>query len=546
MKRMMKWLFWVAGIVAVLLAAVHFALSWGLNTPEIQRKVSDWVEHATGCRAGFARLDYGLFPPRLKVQGLQVAKEDAGASVDVRSDEAALAVSIRRKEVTSLEVKGPSVTWREGKRLETDGESGGKVAQKKTDKPAKTAEEVSAELDKALGKAWLSLKKVSVENGRFEWRDAEGATKLLLAGIGLEARDVAKDRPLDARVAFCLGSKANPATVEFHAGAPEAWMGRMGDWPLRVRVEARLEDLAAARAALGGADTKELKRPALCAECSGTPGGGLSLEGKFSDGAAEAEPDIVVTWKGTARFEGFPGASAWNEGAAAALDIEAPALRWGMVDAKGAKIQIAAAGSGGWNVRTTGRVDRVEGGAETGGVSARVLEALQLPMVTAWLPGLSERVSEVASGGLGIGDISFAAAWRGDAIEVEEARLGEGGYSLMAAGRVDLAARELDLRAELSATPEETARLAGGRSLEGWMPARKGCLVFPMSVEGPWNAPRFVPDTEAWERHIREQLAQPETQERIGREVERGLERLHSKDRRNVEAGLKLLNGFLQ
>ena len=189
-------------------------------------------------------------------------------------------------------------------------------------------------------------------------------------------------------------------------------------------------------------------------------------------------------------------------------------------------------------MKTTGSVSRVEG---TPGMAEGILESFRLPQVTAWLPGLAERVE-----GAGIDGLAFAADWTSGSAAKVEARMGEGAYRLWANGTADPEAKTMDLRVELAATKEETSRLAGGRNLEGWMPLKDGCLAFPVSVSGAWDSPRVVPDLGAWGSHLREQLAQPETQARVEREVQRGMDKLklHSKDRENIETGLKVLKGL--
>lgn len=530
MKRLAKWLLWTAGTVALLAAAAHFTLSWALNRERTKQAVGRWLERSTGCRVDFGRLSYGVFPPRLSLLDLRVEKGEAGrpGAVEVSVDSLAVAVDLRRGEVTALRVEAPKVTCRTGL-PEPPASPGGPP--KRPEVPRKTA----AETVSALKGNWVPLKKLSVSHGTFEWLEPDGTPKLRLLDIGLEAVDVAKDKPLDVALSFGLGGAANPCKTELHAGAPEEWLDRWGEWPLQLRAEVLVEDIAAAAASLGAASGGPLQRPGLWLNAVGTPSNGVTVSGAFTDGQRFHSPDITVNWKGTVRLaDGGPE----GEG-----DIEVPVFRWGAVSVKNAKTRLSAvpAPNDGWALKTSGTVSRVEGAPE---LSARVLEALRTPQLTSWLPGLAARADNASPPG--IGDLAFAVHWDGGPLAKVEAELGETPYRLWAVGTVAPAARLLDLRAELSATPEETARLAGGRDLEGWMPSRDGCLTFPLAVAGPWDAPRIAPDMGVWEAHLRDQLARPETQQRIGREVQRGLDKLHSKDRRNVEAGLELLNGFLR
>lgn len=533
MKRWAKWLLWMAGTVALLAVAAHATLSWALNRESTKQAVSRWLERSTGCRTDFERLSYGVFPPRLSLVGLRVAKGKAGQpdALDVSVARFDLAVDVRRGEVTALLVDTPRVTCREEAEEETE-------RHESTDggtRPPKTPAQAAGDAVAALEKHWVPLKKVAVSHGSFECLRPDGTTKLRLLDVGLEARDVAKDRPLDVSLSFALGGAANPCKAELHAGAPEEWLDRWGEWPLQLRAEALVEDLPAAAAALGLAEAGPLQRPGLWLNAIGTPSNGVTVSGAFTDGRRFQSPDIAVNWKGTVRLAG-----AGPEGGG---DIEVPVFRWGAVSVKNGKAHVSAApaANGGWALKASGSVARVEGAPE---LAAGVLDVLKTPQVMSWLPGLAARADPAAPPG--IGDLAFAVHWDGGPLAKVEAELGESPYRLWGVGTADPAARLLDLHAELSATPEETARLAGGRDLEGWMPSRDGCLAFPLAVSGSWDAPRIVPDLAVWEAHLREQLARPETQQRIEREVQRGLDKLHSKDRRNVEAGLSLLNGFLK
>lgn len=535
MKKVFKFLLWAVGVVAVLAVAAHFTLGWALNRPETREAVEKWLERSTGCRVGFAKIGYGVFPVRLSVDGLEVAKEGLEASVEGIS----VVVALRKGEITEVRVEGPSVvvTESDGKAEQADagapekepggGGKGGRNARE-------AVEEVSAGWEKAAEGTWIPLRRVAVSGGRFELRGAGGERRLLLAGIEAEAKDVGRGNPIDATVSFELGGAGNPGKLEVHAGAFGEWAGRFGEWPVQARAEVLVEDLAAARAALGVADALPLQRPGLWLNCVGTPSNGVTVSGAFTDGQRYQSPDIAVNWKGVVRL-----AEAGPEGE---LEIDVPAFKWGAVAAKGGKVQASggARADGGWRMAATGDVSRVEG---TPGFAENILESFRLPQVTAWLPGLAERVE-----GAGIDGVAFSAEWESGSPAKLEARMGEGAYRLRADGTADPGEKALDLRVELAATAEETSRLAGGRSLEGWMPAKDGCLAFPVSVSGPWASPRIAPDLGAWGSHLKEQLAQPETQERVEKEVQRGLDKLklHSKDRQNVEAGLKLLEGFLK
>lgn len=67
-------------------------------------------------------------------------------------------------------------------------------------------------------------------------------------------------------------------------------------------------------------------------------------------------------------------------------------------------------------------------------------------------------------------------------------------YRLSVTGVVQLSEDELNLTARLLASPEETARLTGGRDLRSVLPHENGGLLVPVSIRGTLRKPRVRPD----------------------------------------------------
>ncbi|MDY0148493.1 MAG: hypothetical protein RBT03_00220 [Kiritimatiellia bacterium] len=95
----------------------------------------------------------------------------------------------------------------------------------------------------------------------------------------------------------------------------------------------------------------------------------------------------------------------------------------------------------------------------------------------------------------------------------------------------------LDLAAKVLVSPEETARLTGGKDRSDVLPYADGGLMIPLRVRGSLRQPRVRPDLNA----MLTQMLDGESSESAGTL----LDDLSPSDRRHVEKGLKLLGTFL-
>ena len=62
MKRLWKFLGWLAGVAILLLLTAHFTLRHALNTPKFKAAATGFIQRTTGRTAEYARIDYTLFP----------------------------------------------------------------------------------------------------------------------------------------------------------------------------------------------------------------------------------------------------------------------------------------------------------------------------------------------------------------------------------------------------------------------------------------------------------------------------------------------------
>ena len=189
-----------------------------------------------------------------------------------------------------------------------------------------------------------------------------------------------------------------------------------------------------------------------------------------------------------------------------------------------------------------------------GELVGRGLSALEMAggsLLSAALPGLSAEVKEwqekwEASDGVvtyDVAEVEVAAAGDGR-LEVRRAKVGAGGYWAEVSGVADLAEKSLALDGAWAAGKEKALRLVGGDEEKlAWLPGGEdGSMRFPLTVKGPFDKIEVRPDTGALVKNWKESDV---VREKVEKEVGRGLERLHSKDRENVEAGLAILQGLL-
>ena len=189
-----------------------------------------------------------------------------------------------------------------------------------------------------------------------------------------------------------------------------------------------------------------------------------------------------------------------------------------------------------------------------GELVGRGLSALQMAggsLLSKALPGLEAEVKEwqekwEASDGVvtyDVAEVDVSAAGDGQ-LQVRRARVGAGGYWAEVTGVVDLVEESLALNGAWAAGQEKALRLVGGDTEKlAWLPGgEEGSMCFPLTVRGPFDKVEVRPDTGALLANWKESDV---VREKVGKEVNRGLERLHTKDRENVEAGLAILQGLL-
>lgn len=120
---------------------------------------------------------------------------------------------------------------------------------------------------------------------------------------------------------------------------------------------------------------------------------------------------------------------------------------------------------------------------------------------------------------------------------LSNARLAMPGYRIDVAGVLRPFDDRLDLTGKVVASPEETAQLTGGKDRSDVLPYENGGLMIPFTVRGALSDPQARPDLDFL---LKNALAGA-TSGSSGNL----LEGLSKSDRKNVEKGLKILEGFL-
>ena len=285
--------------MALMGAGGHWTVMRGLNGTRMRVAVRSWMRRSTGWDVEYRKMRYGVCPLRLRLEGVRGSRGDRweaeaaeiGASLDWESGE-----------VREVWVCGPTVRMRTGTNAEGRPDWRGELR--------RVARGWGK--DFTVGRAW-------VRGGRFEALDATDKALWSVDGLEIETGALGWAHPLAAEVFCQFGSSTNTLRVEANAGAPAEWAGQWRDWPVRLRAEALVNDLAAARGAFGNPPTGPLERPAAWLNCVGTPGYGVTVDGAFTDGPPFQTPWITIQWKG----ELHAGADGLPEGE---LEVAVPLL----------------------------------------------------------------------------------------------------------------------------------------------------------------------------------------------------------------------------
>ena len=243
MKKLLRFLLWLAGTAIFLLATAHFTLRHLLNTPEFKAAATGFIERATGRPAAYGRIDYELFPFSLVVRDAALRERDGGPEfASIRSFSAA--VDFRKKEISSLRIDGPTlriVQRADGTYNFSDlisaPPAGTAAAGGPVEPPAGPKPEVQPTEPPFV------LRRVQIDDARFEFirEDAEnGEESFTLSNLDFLLRDFAPDQPFRMEGRAAIG-RSSSFRFELSGPAFAEYAEQPGAWP--VNFSARLDVL---------------------------------------------------------------------------------------------------------------------------------------------------------------------------------------------------------------------------------------------------------------------------------------------------------------
>ena len=173
----------------------------------------------------------------------------------------------------------------------------------------------------------------------------------------------------------------------------------------------------------------------------------------------------------------------------------------------------------------------------------RVWLQLDNPILLQLLPRLKAKVAEAQAASATVtttryDEATATLALRNGIATLSDTRLAMPGYRLTLAGALHPFDDHMELAARLNASPEETARLTGGKDLAAYLPYENGGLLVPLSIRGPLQQPQVVPDLDFLLKNAMNGLTNSEAGS--------VLDGLSKSDRKHVEKGLEILNDLLQ
>ena len=253
MKKLLRFLLWLAGTAVFLLATAHFTLRHLLNTPKFKAAATGFIERTTGRPAAYGRIDYGLFPFSLVVRDASLHERDGGPEfASIRSFSAA--VDFRKKEISSLRIDRPTL------RIVQRADGSYNFSDLISAPPAGTAAPAGAPAEPSAGprpeakptEPPFVLRRVQIDDARFEFirQDAEnGEESFTLSDLDFLLRDVAPDQPFRMEGRAAIG-RSSSFQFELSGPAFAAYADQPGAWPVDFSARLDVVDFADVQAFL--------------------------------------------------------------------------------------------------------------------------------------------------------------------------------------------------------------------------------------------------------------------------------------------------------
>ena len=188
------------------------------------------------------------------------------------------------------------------------------------------------------------------------------------------------------------------------------------------------------------------------------------------------------------------------------------------------------------------RIENLQTVGTGGSLMDQVWLQLDNPLLLQLLPRLQAKVDRAQQAAATAATSRYETATatlalRNRVATLSDARLAMPGYRIDVAGVLRPFDDRLDLSGKVVASPEETAQLTGGKDRSDVLPYENGGLMIPFTVRGALSDPQARPDLDFL---LKNALAGA-TSGSSGNL----LDGLSKSDRKNVEKGLKILEGFL-
>ena len=247
MKRLFRFLLWLAGVAVFLLATAHFTLRHLLNTPKFKTAATGFIERTTGRAADYGRIDYRLFPFALVVRDA-VLREKGGAEEFASIQSFSAAVDFRNNEISSLRLERPSIRIVQRPDGTYNFSDLAPAAPEGKPAPATAAPgtPAPAAAPPAAATPTVAIRLVEIEKARFEFVriDAEGLEEVFtLSNLDFLLRDFAADKPLQMEGRAAIG-KSSAAQFKVSGPALADYAGRLGAWPVAFDAELDVRDFA--------------------------------------------------------------------------------------------------------------------------------------------------------------------------------------------------------------------------------------------------------------------------------------------------------------
>ena len=253
MKKLLRFLLWLAGTAIFLLATAHFTLRHLLNTPKFKAAATGFIERTTGRPADYGRIDYELFPFSLVVRNASLQERDGGPEfASIRSFSAA--VDFRNKEISSLRIDRPTL------RIVQRADGSYNFSDLISAPPAGTATAAGGPAQPPSGprpevqptEPPFVLRRVQIDGARFEFirQDAEnGEESFTLSNLDFFLRDFAPDQPFRMEGRAAIGRSSS---VQFELSGPAFadYADQPGAWPMNIRARLDVLDFADLKAFL--------------------------------------------------------------------------------------------------------------------------------------------------------------------------------------------------------------------------------------------------------------------------------------------------------